>query len=152
MIENFVPYNIAVKLNEKGFRERCLAYYDELDNIGVLSNTAYSDPFSPVQITEILECYNMCSVCFIDAPTIFQVLKWLREEKKIFIALNIGYCYETGSVPFYENPGMKPILKGYYYGIWLLDDLNDKLGHSEYYKTYEEAAIAGIEYVLDNLI
>lgn len=47
---------------------------------------------------------------------------------------------------------MKPIMKGYYYGIWLLDDLNDKLGHSEYYRTYEDAALAGIEYVLDNII
>ena len=47
---------------------------------------------------------------------------------------------------------MEPILKGYYYGIWELDNLNDKNGHSEYFETPELAAIAGIEYVLDNLI
>ena len=85
-------------------------------------------------------------------PTISQVLKWLREKKKIFVAINIGYCYESYEIPFPTNHEMEPILKGYYYGIWELDNLNDKNARSEYFEDYEQAALAGIEYVLDNLI
>lgn len=83
---------------------------------------------------------------------IYDVLKWLREEKKIFVTINIGYCYEIYEIPFPTNPNMEPILKGYYYGIWELDNLNDKNGHSEYFETPEHAALAGIEYVIDKLI
>ena len=81
-----------------------------------------------------------------------EVFAWLREEKKIFIAINIGYCYESYEKPFPTNPKMEPILKGYYYGIWELGNLNDKNALSKYFATPEEAALAGIEYCLDNLI
>ena len=83
---------------------------------------------------------------------IHDVLKWLREEKKIFIAINICYCYESDEKPFPTNLKMEPILKGYYYGVWDLGNLNDENGLSEYFESYKLAAIAGIEYVLDNLI
>ncbi len=85
-------------------------------------------------------------------PRIDEVLAWLREEKKLFVAINIGYCYESYEKPFPTNPKMEPILKGYYYGIWDLDNLNDKNAHSKYFESPEKAAIAGIEYCLDNLI
>lgn len=147
MKEDFVTYNLAVKLKEKGFDWTCMAHFNTI---------TYNEPTLNYNVTvDDIRGSNFKSLnkldSFIDAPTISQVLKWLR-KKNIYITLNIGYCYETDSVPFYENPGMKPIMKGYYYGIWLLDDLNDKLGHSEYYRTYEDAALAGIEYVLDNII
>lgn len=140
MNEEFVSYEIAKKLKEKGFREKCLHHYN---NNGVLKEN-YS------------KCYCSANNIFtdntVDAPTISQVLKWLREEKKIFVAINVGYCYESDEIPFPTNPKMEPILKGYYYGIWELDNLNDKNARSEYFEDYEQAALAGIEYVIDNLI
>ena len=47
---------------------------------------------------------------------------------------------------------MEPILKGYYFGIWELDNLNDKNACSEYFEDYEHAVLEGIDYVLDNWI
>ena len=85
-------------------------------------------------------------------PRIDEVLAWLREEKKIFIAINIGYCYESYEKPFPTNPKMEPILKGYYYGIWELGNLSDKNALSKYFEAPEQAALAGIEFCLDNLI
>lgn len=123
MNEDFVTYEIAKKLKEKGFKYNKMNLLDRI-----------------------------CMENQINHPTISQVLKWLREEKNIFIAINIGYCYESDEIPFPINPKMEPILKGYYYGIWELDNLNDKNALSEYFEAPELAAIAGIEYVLDNLI
>ena len=67
-------------------------------------------------------------------PTISQVLKWLREEKNIHIEIrifNIGYGFDIYNI----NPKNKLAWSG-----------------TIEYKTYEEAAIAGIEYILNNLI
>ena len=132
-MEDFVPYELAFKLKEKGFREKTLGFY----------MLPIKRPLFP--LTYSLKDWNKANDCY-SAPTISQVLTWLREEKKIFIAINIGYCYE----PFLTNPNMEPILKGYYYGIWELDNLNNKNALSEYFETPELAAIAGIKYVIDN--
>lgn len=156
----FVSFEIAKKLKEKGFREKCLAYYDVEDNVGLLHNTQYTCEVLPCQYTDLLQSHNTGeaetqpdnSENCADAPIISQVLMWLRKEKKIFITINIGYCYESDEDPFPTNPTMKPILKGYYYGVWNLDDINDKNGHSEYFESPELAALAGIEFVIENLI
>lgn len=73
---------------------------------------------------------------FIDTPTISQVLKWLREKKKLHVSImtfmfKAGWCYEV--VRLGENPNLVA-------------------AHRNSYNTYEKAAIAGIEYVLNNLI
>lgn len=147
-MENFVTFELAKKLKEKGFREECLCHY--------IGNDLVYNIESPIANNQLWFSHNKFDNIWhrdnIDAPTISQALKWLRNEKKIFVAINIGYCYETDAIPFQTNPNMEPILKGYYYGIWELDNLNDKNAHSEYFESPELAAIAGIEYVLDNLI
>ena len=138
-MEDFVTFELAKKLKEKGFNEICFNYYEPLKHCINQINTPWTN--------KIGEPFGV-----ITAPTIFQVLKWLRREKGLFVTINIGYCYETDVKPFPTNPKMEPILKGYYYGIWELDNLNDKNAHSEYFESPELAAIAGIKYVLDNLI
>ena len=130
----FVNFSIAKKLKEKGFNPQKQPNYLYYNG----------------ELVEVKDHYNISPYEY--APTISQVLKWLREEKRIFVAINIGYCYESDEIPFPTNPKMEPILKGYYYGIWELDNLNDKNGRSKYFETPELAAIAGIEYTLDNLI
>lgn len=71
-------------------------------------------------------------------PTIWQVLKWLREEKKMFVQISLfQYCYDycilDTEMVYYDNEH-KVLHQG-------------PTGYS-----YNEAALAGIEYVLDNLI
>lgn len=66
-------------------------------------------------------------------PTISQVLKWLREEKEIMVS------------PIYS-----PNTSKWYCVVVNADSLEQyKLSLSD---SYELAALAGIEYVLDNLI
>lgn len=138
---NFVSFDLAKKLKEKGFSEKCLAYYDVDDNVGLLYNTQYTDDISPCQYMDLMlsrnsgegggECDN--SECCIDAPTISQVLNWLRKEKEMYIIAPASFD------------------EGYW---WELRDFNREI--SEYgdveYTSYEQATLAGIEYVLDNLI
>lgn len=144
-MEDFVNYNLALKLKEKGFKEKCLAYYDVEDNVGLLYNTQYSDDLCPCQYTDLLISYNSGDIVSnlddsgncIDAPTISQVLKWLREKKGWIIVVRL---YSTN---------------GWY---WFIQDKNGELKSShlascdDCFATYEQAALAGIEYVIDNLI
>lgn len=142
-MEDFVPYELAVKLKEKGFREKCLTYYDVEDNVGLLYNTQYTDYMLPCQYTDLLQSHNTDatvtqpddSECCVDAPTISQVLKWLREEKKIYLELviEVDAKYMCDIYKF----DVKPI---------------KCIGSTDYFKTYELAAIAGVSYCLDNLI
>ena len=81
MNEDFVTYELAVKLKRKGFDKDTVHYYNELGQICVsLVDEEYPYP----------------------CPTISQVLKWLREEKKIhieFVAAAYGYNIIISQTP-----------------------------------------------------
>ena len=135
-MEIFVTFEIAKKLKEKGFRDRCLLHYES--NGGFYTNCidTYDRPNQELDYSDFLKCFNEGnSIGLIDAPTISQVLKWLREEKKIYLELVI-------------------VVDGdYMCDIYKFDKRPiECLGSTEYFKTYEDAALAGIKYVLDNLI
>ena len=130
----FVNFEIAKKLKEKGFPQRPVyfnysSYYDwdGLRKIHSLCNASvWFDP-------------NISRENIYFAPIISQVLKWLREEKKIHIVIDItNYGFISSIISFKWN-------KSY---------CENEIEHYEHegYSTYEEATIAGIKYVLDNLI
>ena len=130
-MEDFVTFEIAKKLKEKGFKEECLCHYIDSDIVYNLE--------SPIAHNQMWFCHNKYDNIWhrdnIDAPTISQVLKWLRKEKKIHLELVIVVDGE------------------YMCDIYKIDVKPIKcLGSTEYLKTYEQAALAGIEYTLDNLI
>lgn len=110
MKEDFVTYEIAVKLKEKGF------YWDKI--------TTYN-PRIKVRNNHL-------------EPTISQALKWLREEKNLFVEPSLfkyGYESYVQSTIFEEDKD--------YTDTWRVEG---------FHSTYELAALAGIEYVIDNLI
>lgn len=125
-MEDFVTFELAKKLKEKGFPQspdyfNYSSYYDwdGLRKIHSLSNASvWFDP-------------NISRDNIYFAPTISQVLKWLRKEKDYHVSI-------------------------YYNGLYGYDVIcisNEAFGGAdETYDTYEEAALAGIEYVLNNLI
>lgn len=136
-MEDFVPFELAVKLKEKGFPQRpdyfnYSSYYDwdGLRKIHSLSNASvWFDP-------------NISRDNIYFAPTISQVLKWIRDEKKYhieFVGNACGYLFIISDIP--SEGGTDRYCSDYSGpndgGTW------DK---------YEDCAIAGIEYVLDNLI
>lgn len=110
-MKDFVTYNIAEKLNEKGFNWICSRYYS-VDNKKLKKNEywAYEERIS--------------------APTISQALKWLREKD-----IMVFPVYSTNTSRWYCSIVNADSLDTY------------KLSLSD---SYEEAALAGIEHVLDN--
>lgn len=134
-MKDFITFEIAKKLKEKGFREECLLSYN--DNGGLFSNCidTYDRPNQELDYSDFLRCYNDGWINTYDAPTISQVLKWLREEKKLHIVIDIWG--RTWGYDILELPSGNSLQ-------WI--------AYREEINSYESAALAGIEYVLDNLI
>lgn len=101
----FVSFEISKKLKEKGFDWETSNVYEK--NILACRYEDYPK------------------------PTISQVLKWLRDEKKI----HIGVLYHN------------------YYAVWIQPMKRNEAEHVIHdCKTHEGAELEGIEFVLDNLI
>lgn len=142
---DFVSFEIAKKLKEKGFREKCLVYYDVEDNVGLLFNTLYTDEVTPCQYTDLLQCHNTgeaesqiddSDFC-IDAPTISQVLDWLRKEFSLHISAKPYLCEEL--------KWMYEVRKFNTCNCFVKANCNG-------FHDAKEAELAGIEYIIDNLI
>lgn len=123
-MEDFVTYEIAKKLEAKGMGNNGNYGYNDKGEICV-----------PVYNLDDDQVKAMCP-----CPQIHEVLKWLRDEKKLFV--DIGMAYNK-----------------YYVGICKTDEFDEFMGRQviEHVfgmpnNTYEKAALAGIEYVIDNLI
>lgn len=138
MNEDFVSFELAKKLKEKGFKEPCFGWYYPSEVCGfdyrttiVFNNSEYrGSNYKDMLVSHKDEKH-------INAPTISQVLKWLREEKKIHI--EVMFISPTPNrVKYYiTNIG----------GDRSFMDVSD-----EHYETWEQATLAGIGYCLDNLI
>lgn len=122
----FVSFEIAKKLKGKGYpqvKKNTIAMYDENGDWYSLIDTFDYFEYSFEDFKE-----HGC-IC----PTISQVLKWLRDKKKYVVMICVTY-------------------EGNYY--WVTRSLEkeiQKLAKDEYI-SYEQAALAGIEDALDNLI
>ena len=129
-MKDFVNFDIANKLKEKGFKEQCLAYYTK--DSCFYYNTSYGSDVENAFKSFNSRPNHICGKR-IDTPTISQVLKWLREEKEFMV------------FPVYSTNTSR-----WYCSIVNADSLDTyKLSLSD---SYEEAALAGIDYSLDNLI
>ena len=145
MTIEFVTFEIAKKLKEKGFKEKCFAYYQPR-SAELIFNHA---PFRGGIVEDCMYSYNSLPVesyisDLIDAPTIAQVLRWLREVKGIDVLPQRGHIN-------LDNNGK--VIRYYNVNIYFERRFACTLDNDEQdYSTYEKAAIAGIEYILDNLI
>lgn len=138
----FVNFEIAKKLKEKGFScEMPFAMYNEIAAFYLLTTSApYYVCDSGFKYREYYDYENFHDYDYV-CPTISQVLKWLRNEKNIVFGIS----------PMQE---MDCDYLGWCATIYKVDDNGYGLSWQEelYYDTYEHAALAGIEYTLDNLI
>lgn len=138
-MEDFVNFEIAKKLKEKGFPQspdyfNYSSYYewDGLRKIHSLSNASvWFDP-------------NISRDNIYFAPTISQVLKWLREEKKIVISIFPHPCGWQADIykdvhEYYDSEAE----------CYLIHYYKEKTEISHSYNWLE---IYCIQYVLDNLI
>ena len=131
MNEDFVSFEEAKKLKEKGFDWKTFGFYTEYVKLIQFPLTYTSKNWN-----KQCDCYS--------APTISQVLKWLREEKKIHfesVAAAYGYNVIISQTPDKGGTDL-------YYTHMNNDGPNDGGAWDE----YEDAVIYCIEYTLDNLI
>lgn len=118
----FIDKQLAIKLKEKGFNKPCFGEYVYVHDNFIPFLTYNGESFE-----ELLQYTR-----FIPAPTIEQTLEWLR-EKDIMV------------FPVYSKNTSR-----WYCEIVNADSLESyKLPLSD---SYEDACIAGIEYVINNLI
>lgn len=139
-MEDIVSFEIGRKLKKKGFRKECIYFYD---TVGVLT-----DNLSNAIADGLFYSWNKDKTAWscghIDAPTIEQVLKWLREKGYHVYA---ELCYHST-----EYRGFETIDKRWYsYRVIDIAKCKCHSGNREY-DTCEEAEEAAIEYVLDNLL
>lgn len=120
-MSDFVTYDIARKLKNKGYRKNCYARYK--GNLLLRNDGNY------------ISIYNRRDSDFIvDAPLISQALAWLRKQKKLHIV-----C------PYYEGKGFYFYIQEFGFG----GRYNSLDKSDDLFESYEEAANAGIDYALD---
>ena len=129
---DFVTFEIAKKLKKKGLKMACIGHF--LDGHFFYNKTfvTYAD------ISHIAKSYNdnEREILCVDLPVISQVLKWLRQEKNIHISIDYQCRFNK-----------------WYWCAYSIDKAERVEEYSEWiYKDYEEAALAGINYILDNVI
>ena len=127
LCEDYVSFETAKLLKEKGFDYICDKVYDEVNQYRC-----------PIEYKMNLEGkgYYLC-------PTLQMAMKWLREVYNIMVspyALSLGYYFEIFDLTNRDVTGCKPLYKvGIPYKVDVLS-------------TYEQAVEAAIKYCLENLI
>lgn len=128
--EDYVSYEVAKLLKEKGFDEYC-------DSIYILENGDYRHS----KINVPCRNSNNYKPTIIVRPTHQMVMKWLREVHNIIIAIR----------PPYNWNGKKPT--NYLFDVWHhCDDNTDNNISVVSSTTYEEAVEAALKYCLTKLI
>lgn len=125
-MSDFVSFELAKRIKEKGFPQHWS------DDAYIVENE-YDDNF------EVGSRYDRCFIPehlpTISAPTISQVLKWLREEKR----LEANGCYDND-----EQGWMGYVCEMDVPDLYAFHALKER------HKLYEQAAVAAIEYILNN--
>lgn len=138
--EDYVSFETAKLLKEKGFNELCHATYDTAVTGGKPEFSEYEVlSFFPYGMRNTDDKYGMV----ISAPTLQIAMRWLRKVHNIMVspyALSLGYYFEIFDLTNRDITGCKSLYK---VGIPNKEDILN---------TYEEACEAGIKYTLENLI
>ena len=131
--EDYVSFEVAKLLKEKGFNSDSKAYY-----------IMYADGTHKFYISQAYPLgfdYNNNEEFEVSAPTHQMAMKWLREAKGIYITIGHG-----------DYPSLKK-----HFFIPTIEDLESVYGVddeevTQEFDTYEEACEAAIKYCLENLI
>ena len=149
--EDYVSFETAKLLKEKGFDAECKKYY----TLKMLSNLYYGCEYVR---NRDLKDEDDCI-----APSLWMAMKWLREVHNVLVipdydyeCTDKSYCYKIYRLGESGKPERVPIYGQHY----RLDGepCTDVVGYRDYersysdYATYEESCEAAIKYCLENLI
>ena len=137
--EDYVSYNIAKLLKEKGFNEKCIAVYHDkklqlVSSLGIFSGNGHDE-----QIVTYTNSECEWSPIMIAAPTLQMAMKWLREVYDLHI---IAY-------PWRANKKERIHWCCHVYKSF---NLFGRKYTNETLKSYEEACEKAIRYCLEKLI
>lgn len=122
--EDYVSYNIAKLLKEKGFDIHCPTAYETMTSEHHVEETAFSDWGKLGQVKR---------------PTLQMAMKWLREVHSLYLDIVTSFSQDGICYTFSCSNTM--------------DLIQGTKGTSYHeYQTYEEACEAAIKYCLENLI
>jgi len=145
--EDYVSFETAKLLKEKGFNERCISVYHDgelqlVSSLGIFCSEGYGE-----QILAYTNSECEWSPIMISAPTLQMAMKWLRDVQGLNIyALGVWKDVEV------QYGDWEPAVVGYNWFVEsLMDDTYSKMS-KELFLTYEQACEAAIKYCLENLI
>ena len=144
LTEDYVSFETAKLLKEKGFDEECFYCFDDVIGESRLSRLMICNN------SELVEHYY-------SAPTLQIAMKWLRTIHNIDIETpaEVGILGTKVYVPMistYKNRKNAPEkITQLKFGLYNKDDKGG-VPALKYYKTKEEACEAAIKYCLENLI
>lgn len=123
--EDYVSFEIAKLLKEKGFDWECIGYYVD-------------DAPNDVKYSFLGETNSTWESRCCSAPTIQMAMAWLREVHKIFIEVSVSIDLNGD----------------YHYSYFILDKECKYIrkGFTDFDWNYEEALEAALKYTLENLI
>jgi len=125
--EEYVSFETAKLLKEKGFDEFCHAYYEDKDNPNINLHSS--------------KAINWNKTEFISKPTQQMAMRWLREVYNICITVYPDKEKGYEAVLYDIKDNVEIILQSFgIYGIHIFGD------------SYEQAVEAAIKYCLENLI
>lgn len=139
--EDYVSFETAKLLKEKGFDETCRAFWKEWNDEIHLCDCSSAHVFEFCH-NSMLENYNDEEEINTAVPTLQMAMKWLREVHSLFIFISTWLMHEDGIVQ-------------YYYEIRNLNDEDFKTIRSctiTEFDSYEKTCEAAIKYCLENLI
>ena len=147
--EDYISFETAKLLKEKGFDEECRAFYVKSKECGIELFHA-KEPYN----------YNNNVHPCTSAPTLQLAMKWLRKIHHIIVAIgydyeftDTSYCYKIYQLGENGEPKRVAIT-----GVSDRDEKEHIVGFRDYkrsykdYATYEDAVEDGIRYCLENLI
>lgn len=140
--ENYVSFETAKLLKEKGFDEKCVdAYISQKARFEAEDNDCY---YNPPYINHEFDDWYEKDCC--TKPTLQMAMKWLREKGfHIFVPLEIDCDEDDMGNKWYHDASYYPEIRRVCDGKIMYDD-------GSLYEEPEQAAEVAIKYCLENLL
>ena len=99
--KDYCDYETCVALKEFGYKVPTSAYYMPNNNKLIFVS-------NPLRGGYVIDCFrshnsfpkNVMTSNYIDAPTMWEAQKWLREEKKLVVLVGFDFCPITSEIVY----------------------------------------------------
>ena len=146
--EDYVSFEVAKLLKEKGFDEATHWFYKTITYLGTEANNVCIKPLNGIEDEPFHNSVFGFDLNGEDTgeyamPTLQMVMKWLREVYKIHISVEMGFDVDNHQYYFFVPSICRFSNKS--------GEYENPFGEKEF-DTYEEACEDAIRYCLENLI